>query len=152
MGFELAVRGVVWRNGEVLLVRMTYGPLKGQWVAPGGLVNPDETVLEAAAREVLEESGVVMAPTGVLAIRHYVSASQNNLLTLVAGDFVERRAQAGWARNRRSCILLTLRGAGTPQPLSGRSPRHHAFGRFGASASATQRGESALPVPAAREP
>jgi ADP-ribose pyrophosphatase YjhB (NUDIX family) len=85
MGFELAVRGLVWRNGEVLLVRMNYGPLKGEWGAPGGLVNPDETVLEAAAREVLEESGVVMVPTGVLSVRHYVTASQNNLLTVVSG-------------------------------------------------------------------
>jgi 8-oxo-dGTP diphosphatase len=87
MGFELAVRGLVWRDGKILLVRMTYGPLKGQWVVPGGLVNPDETVLEAAAREVLEESGVVMVPTGVLALRHYVTASQNNLLAIVTGDY-----------------------------------------------------------------
>ncbi len=88
MGFELAVRGLVWRDGQVLLVRMNYGPLKGQWVAPGGLVNQQETILEAAAREVLEESGVVMAPTGVLALRHYVTASQNNLLSLVSGRYV----------------------------------------------------------------
>ncbi|MDP3046931.1 MAG: NUDIX domain-containing protein [Chloroflexota bacterium] len=88
MGFELAVRGLVWRDNQVLLVRMNYGPLKGQWVAPGGLVNPDETVLEAAAREVLEESGVVMVPTGVLAVRHYVTASQNNLLTVVSGRYL----------------------------------------------------------------
>jgi 8-oxo-dGTP diphosphatase len=88
MGFELAVRGLVWRDGEVLLVRMNYGPLKGKWVVPGGLVNPDETILEAAAREVLEESGVVMIPTGVLALRHYVTASQNNLLSVVSGRHV----------------------------------------------------------------
>lgn len=88
MGIELAVRGLVWRNDQVLLVRMNYGPLKGQWVAPGGLVNPNETVLEAAAREVLEESGVVMLPAGVLALRHYVTASQSNLLTLVSGRYL----------------------------------------------------------------
>jgi 8-oxo-dGTP diphosphatase len=88
MGFELAVRGLVWRGDQVLLVRMNYGPLKGQWVAPGGLVHANETVLEAAAREVLEESGVLMAPTGVLALRHYVSAIQNNLLTVVCGRYL----------------------------------------------------------------
>jgi 8-oxo-dGTP diphosphatase len=88
MGFELAVRGLVWRGEQVLLVRMNYGPLKGRWVAPGGLVHPNETMLEAAAREVLEESGVVMAPTGVLALRHYVAASQNNLLAVVTGRYL----------------------------------------------------------------
>ena len=88
MGFELAVRGLVWRGEQILLVRMNYGPLKGQWVAPGGLVHLNETVLEAAAREVLEESGVVMVPTGVLALRHYVTATQNNLLTVVSGRYL----------------------------------------------------------------
>jgi ADP-ribose pyrophosphatase YjhB (NUDIX family) len=88
MGFELAVRGLVWRDGQVLLVRMNYGPLTGQWVAPGGLVHADETILEAAAREVLEESGVQMVPTGILAVRHYVTASQNNLLTIVSGRYL----------------------------------------------------------------
>lgn len=88
MSFELAVRGLVWRDGHILLVHMRYGPLTGQWVAPGGLVNPQETILDAAMREVLEESGVAMAPTGVLALRHYVTATQNNLLMVVSGRYV----------------------------------------------------------------
>ena len=85
---ELAVRGLVWRDGQVLLVRMNYGPLKGKWLVPGGLVNPDETVLEAVVREVREESGVEMAVTGVLGLRHYVTETQNNLLTILVGRYV----------------------------------------------------------------
>ena len=87
---RLAVRGLVRHEGRVLLVRMTYGPLKGQWVLPGGLVAPGETLLEAAVREVLEESGVVMAPADVLALRHYVTGDRSNLLCVVAGEWAER--------------------------------------------------------------
>jgi 8-oxo-dGTP diphosphatase len=133
---------MVWRGDQVLLVRMNYGPLKGQWVAPGGLVHPDETVLEAAAREVLEESGVVMAPTGVLALRHFVTASQNNLLTVVAGRYlsgephpdghetdaaaffsaVDALALPGLYPVARLAITLSTRGAPALRPNDGANP------------------------------
>lgn len=85
---ELAVRGLVLRDGQVLLVRMAYGPLKGKWLVPGGLVGRSETVIEAAVREVREESGVEMAVTGVLGLRHLVDDQRNNLLTILVGQYV----------------------------------------------------------------
>jgi 8-oxo-dGTP pyrophosphatase MutT (NUDIX family) len=55
----LGVRGVVRHpDGRVLLVRHTYMP---GWYLPGGGVDPGETALEAFAREVWEETGVVLA-------------------------------------------------------------------------------------------
>ena len=55
----LGVRGVVRHpDGRVLLVRHTYMP---GWYLPGGGVDPGETAMEAFAREVLEETGVVLA-------------------------------------------------------------------------------------------
>lgn len=88
MNNDIAVRGLVRREDQVLLVRMDYGPLKGRWVLPGGLVGPGETLFDAAAREVLEESGIVMRPACVVALRHYVTSDRGNLLCVVAGDWV----------------------------------------------------------------
>jgi len=88
MSADIAVRGLVRHEGRVLLVRMTYGSLKGQWVLPGGLVGPGETLLDAAAREVREESGVQMKPESVIALRHYVTGDRSNLLCVVAGKWV----------------------------------------------------------------
>lgn len=65
----VAVGGVVVRDDAVLLVRMAYGPARGQYLFPGGLVEPGETLDRAAAREVLEETGVVAEPQGVIGLR-----------------------------------------------------------------------------------
>ncbi len=53
---------LVWRGpidaGEVLLVRRARPPRQGQWSIPGGLQELGETCVDAARREVLEETGV----------------------------------------------------------------------------------------------
>jgi ADP-ribose pyrophosphatase YjhB (NUDIX family) len=49
---KLDVRGAVFRNGEILLVRE-----EGAWGLPGGWADVGESPGEAVVREVLEESG-----------------------------------------------------------------------------------------------
>ncbi len=52
----LGVRALVLDdNGHVLLIRHTYAP---GWYMPGGGVNKDETLPDAAARELYEEAGL----------------------------------------------------------------------------------------------
>jgi ADP-ribose pyrophosphatase YjhB (NUDIX family) len=56
----LGVSVVVERRGKVLLVKRGRAPLKGLWSFPGGLVEVGETLAEAAAREVREETGLTV--------------------------------------------------------------------------------------------
>ncbi|KEO85083.1 NUDIX domain-containing protein [Tumebacillus flagellatus] len=65
----LAVAGMVIKDGKVLAVKKSYSATKGLWTLPGGFVNADETVDMAAAREVLEETGVVAVAESIVAVR-----------------------------------------------------------------------------------
>ncbi len=58
MGREVAVDCVVLHDGKVLLLKRAHEPFNGYWVLPGGHVERDETVEEAAVREMREELGI----------------------------------------------------------------------------------------------
>lgn len=59
---------VVWRGDEILLVRRAKPPRLGEWSIPGGAQSLGETVFEAAVREVLEETGITIRPTGIITV------------------------------------------------------------------------------------
>jgi 8-oxo-dGTP diphosphatase len=56
----VGVGAVVLVDGKVVLVRRAHEPLKGEWNLPGGGVEIGETLREACAREMLEETGLVV--------------------------------------------------------------------------------------------
>ncbi len=62
----LGVSTLVRRDGAVLLVRRGQAPLADVWAFPGGRVEFGETLATAAAREVLEETGVAVTITGAI--------------------------------------------------------------------------------------
>lgn len=55
---ELAVGAIVRCADELLLVRRGQEPAAGEWSVPGGRVEPGEMLMEAVARELLEETGL----------------------------------------------------------------------------------------------
>jgi len=57
---KAAAGAVVLEEGKVLLVKRKYPPQKGKWAIPGGLVKLGETLQEAAERETLEETGLII--------------------------------------------------------------------------------------------
>lgn len=58
---RVAVGAIVFKNNKVLLVRRGKPPLQGFWSIPGGSVELGETLQQAAEREILEETGIIIA-------------------------------------------------------------------------------------------
>ncbi len=55
---EVCVGAVVCRGDEILLIQRGNAPQKGRWSLPGGRVETGERLVDAVAREVLEETGI----------------------------------------------------------------------------------------------
>jgi len=58
----------VTETGELVLIRRGIEPGVGLWAQPGGFLEVDETVHEAAIRETLEETGLVVDPGEIIGL------------------------------------------------------------------------------------
>lgn len=53
---------------QVVLVKRANPPLKGEWTIPGGALEIGEPLVEGACREALEETGLIVRPTGAVEV------------------------------------------------------------------------------------
>ena len=58
----------VTHDDELVLIRRAIPPGYGTWAQPGGFLEADETVIQGAVRETLEETGLVVEPSGIVGI------------------------------------------------------------------------------------
>ena len=65
---KVAATAVVERSGLVLMLRRAVETGYGLWSLPGGYVDRGEVVEEAAAREVLEETGLQVKINGLVGL------------------------------------------------------------------------------------
>ena len=68
----LAVSAGIVRDGRILLVRRAQRPMQGVFTFPGGVVEAGETLHEAVTREVMEETGITIAPLALAGYRDVV--------------------------------------------------------------------------------
>jgi len=54
--------------GEIVLIRRGIEPGKGWWAQPGGFLEVDETVHQAAMRETFEETGLLVEPGEIVGL------------------------------------------------------------------------------------
>lgn len=58
----------VTEAGEVVLLRRGIPPGFGSWAQPGGFLEADETVIQGAVRETLEETGLLIEPQRIVGV------------------------------------------------------------------------------------
>jgi 8-oxo-dGTP diphosphatase len=69
----LAVSAAIVRDGKILVVRRARAPAHGLYTLPGGVVEVGETLMEAVAREVREETGMTVEPVALAGFREAVA-------------------------------------------------------------------------------
>ncbi|HEX7492189.1 MAG TPA: NUDIX hydrolase [Candidatus Limnocylindrales bacterium] len=65
----------VTESGDVMLIRRGIEPGYGMWAQPGGFLEIDETVRDAAIRETLEETGLQVEPGRIIGLYSRVQAA-----------------------------------------------------------------------------
>jgi 8-oxo-dGTP diphosphatase len=114
---DIVILTVIDRQLHVLLVQRGADPFEGAWALPGGFKSPDETLDEAAARELSEETGV-RAPTHLTQFGAYGDPGRDprtNVVTVayvaVAPDVGEIAAGTDAADARLWAVNELLDGA-----------------------------------------
>ena len=77
-------RAAVFRAGKLLLVREA----TGLWALPGGWVDYNQTLRTNAAKEVLEEAGMVVRPLLVIALHDHNSRNTRQFLFNICSAFI----------------------------------------------------------------
>jgi mutator protein MutT len=88
----VGVGAVVLEAERVLLIKRGHAPLKGQWSLPGGGVETGETLEQAVAREVLEETGLTVEVGPIVEVLDRISRDADGRVEhhFVLVDFVCR--------------------------------------------------------------
>ncbi len=82
----------VTEAGEAVLLRRGIEPGYGSWAQPGGFLEVDETVSEAAIRETLEETGLLVQPGELVGLYSRLEAAVVTLVfeaQIVGGELRE---------------------------------------------------------------
>lgn len=84
------------RRLKVLLIQRARPPFEGAWALPGGFVEPDEDLVDAAARELLEETAIGVEPGSLQQVGAYGHPDRDprmRVVTVAYGAVVDELAQ-----------------------------------------------------------
>lgn len=114
-----SVGAVVRRDDALLVVRLTYGPTKGRYSFPGGLLDSGEELHTAAEREVWEETRVRARCAGVIGLRSRSQdgVSQTDVMWLLEHADGEPSPQSDECDDARYLSFDALRARDDVEPL-----------------------------------
>lgn len=78
---KAAASAVIFRDSQVLIVERGKGALPGLWSLPGGHIEAGETARDAAAREVLEETGIAVEIQDIVDVHDVILRNPEGVLS-----------------------------------------------------------------------
>jgi 8-oxo-dGTP pyrophosphatase MutT (NUDIX family) len=78
-GIVLVVSVSILQANKVLIIKENKPLVRNMWNFPGGRIEPGEDILEAARREVKEETGYDINLTGTTGIYNFISNTNNQV-------------------------------------------------------------------------
>lgn len=106
-------------DATITFLRQQRGPYAGHWLLPGGRVEFGESLLDAARRETLEESGCVvdtLVPTGVYEMRGDWAEGSYHLIMFAFLSPTPARVPAGFTGDHVGAVVQADPGAVRPHP------------------------------------
>lgn len=76
------------RGGRLLVVKRTYGLIKGLWSIPSGYVEPHESIVMTLEREVREETAIEGRVGPLIAVRNRVTQDVNDTFLIMQMEYV----------------------------------------------------------------
>ena len=92
---------IVLKENKILLVRHTYGSAAGMLLNPGGFIKQDELPTDAVKREVLEETGVIVNPVGMISIR----CAPKNWYMVFLAEYVSGEPKSDGCENSEAIFM-----------------------------------------------
>ena len=93
---DVVLLTVVEQSLEVLLIQRGNPPYEEAWALPGGFVEPDEDLVDAAARELFEETGICVDPDSLQQVGAYGHPARDprmRVVTVAYGTIAGQQAQ-----------------------------------------------------------
>lgn len=74
---DIVVFGLIDERPHILLIKRKNDPFKDCWALPGGFVNIDEAIRDAAARELQEETSITIEPAKLRSIGSFTNPNRD---------------------------------------------------------------------------
>ena len=91
---KLGVSACVWHGSQVLIVQRANPPFAGLWSLPGGHAETGESLLAAANRELLEETGVKADLKQLSGVYNLILPDGNYMIACYTGRWKSGKALA----------------------------------------------------------